>query len=85
MPFEESMRQYGNDKPDLRFGLEHTDLTELIIEHDGGGVPVLEEHRRQVQERRVRSDLPAEIVKALVVPAERQPLARRDSTSSRST
>ena len=40
MDFEESMRRFGNDKPDLRFGLEHTDLTALVKEHNGGGVPL---------------------------------------------
>src|SRR6201992_3824438 len=39
MRFEESMRRFGNDKPDLRFGLEHTDITQLVIEHGGGGIP----------------------------------------------
>jgi len=39
LPFAESMAKYGNDKPDLRFGIEHTDLTDLILEHSGGGVP----------------------------------------------
>src|SRR6201994_2044064 len=38
MPFEESMRHYGNDKPDLRFGLPHVDLTGVVVEHGGGGV-----------------------------------------------
>src|SRR5262249_42575001 len=27
MPFEQSMRLYGNDKPDLRFAIPHVDLT----------------------------------------------------------
>ena len=36
MKFEESMAKYGNDKPDLRFGMEHTDITKIIVEHDGG-------------------------------------------------
>ena len=39
MKFDESMEKYGNDKPDLRFDLRHIDLTELVIEHDGGGIP----------------------------------------------
>jgi aspartyl-tRNA synthetase len=39
MTFEESMRRFGNDKPDVRFGLEHVDLTEVITEHKGGGIP----------------------------------------------
>ncbi|MCA1828807.1 MAG: aspartate--tRNA ligase [Myxococcales bacterium] len=38
MPFEQSMRQYGNDKPDLRFGMKHVDLTEILRRLDGGGV-----------------------------------------------
>ncbi|HTN52366.1 MAG TPA: aspartate--tRNA ligase [Anaeromyxobacter sp.] len=43
MPFAESMAKYGNDKPDLRFGMPHTVLTELVREHGGGGVPLLKE------------------------------------------
>ena len=38
MPFEQSMREYGNDKPDLRFGMKHVDLTDLVKKSDGGGV-----------------------------------------------
>ena len=34
--FDDAMRLYGNDKPDLRFDLRHHDLTDLIIEHGGG-------------------------------------------------
>lgn len=37
MPFDEAMRQFGNDKPDTRFGLEHIELTEVVKKHDGGG------------------------------------------------
>jgi len=69
MKFEESMRRFGNDKPDLRFGLEHTDLTELVIQHEGGGVPFFEPIVQKFKSGEYRRDLPQEIVKALVIPA----------------
>ncbi len=43
MPFDESMAKYGNDKPDLRFDMPHVVLTELVKQHQGGGVPLLDE------------------------------------------
>jgi aspartyl-tRNA synthetase len=70
MPFQESMARYGNDKPDLRFGLPHVDLTEVIVEHGGGGVPFFKAIADKFTTGQYRRDLPAEIVKALRVPAE---------------
>jgi len=67
--FEESMRDYGNDKPDLRFALKHTDLTDLIVEHGGGGIPFFTPIAEKFKSGAYRRDLPTEIVKALVVPA----------------
>jgi len=68
MDFYESMDKYGNDKPDLRFGLEHIVLTELVREHgEAGGVPLLHE---AVQHKG--------IVKAMVIPADK-PLSRAES------
>jgi aspartyl-tRNA synthetase len=68
MDFYESMDKYGNDKPDLRFGLEHVVLTDLIREHgEGGGVPLMYE---AVQQKG--------IVKAMVLPADK-PLSRAES------
>jgi aspartyl-tRNA synthetase len=43
MPFAESMEKYGNDKPDLRFDMPHTELTALVRQHGGGGVPMLKD------------------------------------------
>jgi aspartyl-tRNA synthetase len=64
------MRQYGNDKPDLRFGLPHVDLTDVVIEHGGGGVSFLKAIADKFSRGEYRRDLPAEIVKALRVPAD---------------
>ncbi|MET0340889.1 MAG: aspartate--tRNA ligase, partial [Polyangiales bacterium] len=69
MTFAESMAKYGNDKPDLRFGLEHKDLTALVVEHDGGGIPMLDGIVQGFKSGQYRKDVPTEIVKALVVPA----------------
>ncbi|HVR20899.1 MAG TPA: aspartate--tRNA ligase, partial [Polyangiaceae bacterium] len=69
MPFSESMRLYGNDKPDLRFGMPHVDLTELMIEHDGGGIPFFQEITEKFKSGAFRRDLPPQIIKALVIPA----------------
>ncbi len=68
LPYEESMRRYGNDKPDLRFGLEHVELTELVGSRGAeGGVPLLLEAVEQ-----------GGIVKAMVLPAA-QALSRAES------
>ncbi|HMK73168.1 MAG TPA: aspartate--tRNA ligase, partial [Myxococcaceae bacterium] len=59
LPYDESMRRFGNDKPDLRFGLEHIDLTGVVRSHGAaGGVPMLWE---AVEEKG--------LVKAMVLPA----------------
>ncbi len=59
MDFDESMARYGNDKPDLRFALEHTQLNDVIAKFgsDGGVGPMWD----SVQQKG--------LVKALVVPA----------------
>src|SRR3954463_14573113 len=60
MSYEQSMREYGNDKPDLRFEMKHVDLTGIVAEHKGAGIPMWS----SFAERR-----PGQIVKALLVPA----------------
>jgi len=77
MKFEESMRDYGNDKPDLRFGMKHFDITQLVVEHDGGGVPFWEPLAKKFKDGTYRADLPTEIIKVMVVPASGN-LSRKD-------
>ena len=40
MPYDEAMGKYGVDKPDLRFDLPLTDVTEVCKKHDGAGIPL---------------------------------------------
>jgi aspartyl-tRNA synthetase len=77
MKFDDSMRDYGNDKPDLRFGMKHHDITELVCAHGGGGVPFWEPIAKKFADGTYRKDLPAEIIKVLVVPASSN-LSRKD-------
>lgn len=76
--FDESMDKYGNDKPDLRFGMPHVDLTDIIIQHQGGGIPFFSSIAEKFSNGTYRRDLPAEIVKAFVVPASAN-LSRTDA------
>jgi aspartyl-tRNA synthetase len=77
MGYAQAMRDYGNDKPDLRFGMVHVDLTHLVIEHGGGGVPPFSAIAEKFQSGVYRRELPGEIVKALLVPASAE-LSRAD-------
>jgi aspartyl-tRNA synthetase len=52
--------------------MKHVDLTELVVEHGGGGVPFFTPIAEKFASGAYRRDLPAEIVKALVVPAAAQ-------------
>jgi len=78
LKFEDSMRLYGNDKPDLRFGMPHVDITELVTEHNGGGVAFWQPIAEKFRSGAYRKDLPPEIIKALVVPASAN-LSRREA------
>ncbi len=70
--FDDSMRDYGNDKPDVRFEMKHVDLTDLVVEHGGGGIPFFQAIAEKFKSGAYRRDLPAEIIKAMVVPASAQ-------------
>ncbi|MBK9265821.1 MAG: aspartate--tRNA ligase [Polyangiaceae bacterium] len=58
MSYHDAMLKYGMDKPDLRFGLELADLTEVLRPKDGGGVPMFKAALEQKG-----------IIKALRIPA----------------
>ncbi len=67
--FDDSMRDYGNDKPDLRFEMKHVDLTDLVTDHAGCGIAFWASLAEKLRSGAYRRDLPAEIVKGLLVPA----------------
>ncbi|MEM1029560.1 MAG: aspartate--tRNA ligase [Myxococcota bacterium] len=69
MSFQESERRFGNDKPDTRFALELHELTDLVIEHEGGGIPLMEAVASKFANGSYRREVPGEVVKAFVIPA----------------
>jgi aspartyl-tRNA synthetase len=58
LSYDEAMTRFGTDKPDLRFGLELADLTEVLRPFQGGGVPLFAQALEQKG-----------IIKALRLPA----------------
>ena len=57
MTYAEAMKRFGSDKPDLRFGLELCELTDVLKPVDGAGIPLFSQTLEKGQ-----------IVKAMVVP-----------------
>jgi aspartyl-tRNA synthetase len=79
MGFYDSMRDYGNDKPDMRFGLPHTDLTDIVVAEAGAAIPPWAELAGKFASGAYRKDLPAEVVKAIRIPADlASKLSRKD-------
>ncbi len=69
MSYREAMLKYGVDKPDLRFGLELCDLTELLGPLEGGGVPLFKSALEQKG-----------IIKGLRIPAKEAAALSRTET-----
>lgn len=78
LSYADSMRRFGNDKPDMRFALEHVDITELTLEYNGGGIPLLSDVVNKFASGESRRDLPSHIVKAMVIPAAYGNFSRTD-------
>ncbi len=78
--FDESMEKYGNDKPDLRFGLAHVVLTDLVIEQFGAAASADGPRSpKGVRQGETADVLRHHIVKAMVMPAQYgQGLSRKD-------
>ncbi|MEM1023269.1 MAG: aspartate--tRNA ligase [Myxococcota bacterium] len=66
MRYEEAMARFGSDKPDVRFGLEHVDVSGQVRAHEGGGHPLFQKTMAE-----------GGMVKLLVVPADHK-LSRKD-------
>jgi len=54
----------------LRFGLPHTDITDVVVEHGGGGISFFKPIADKFRTGEYRRDLPAEIVKLLRIPSD---------------
>jgi aspartyl-tRNA synthetase len=54
----------------MRFAMPHTDITGLVVDHTGGGVPFFKDIADKFSSGTYRRDLPTEIVKAMRIPAE---------------
>ena len=66
MTYDEAMARYSSDKPDVRFGLEHHVLTDIVKAEPNPGLPLFQSAIEQ-----------GGIIKAMVVPAQHS-LSRKD-------